>query len=112
MPLNYMLIESLQRFHYYYGDDFKVECPTGSGKHLTILEVADELTRRLIGLFLRGDDGTRPVFGNSAKLQNDPEFQDHLLFYEYFDGDNGRGVGACHQTGWTALVAKLIQPRQ
>ncbi|MGB8332685.1 MAG: glucosidase, partial [Polyangiales bacterium] len=112
MPLNYMIVESLQRFHYYYGDDFKVECPTGSGKHLTILEVANELTRRLTRLFLRDDDGHRPVFGNNPKLQNDPMFRDHLLFYEYFDGDNGRGVGASHQTGWTALVAKLIQPRQ
>ncbi|MGB5694983.1 MAG: glucosidase [Polyangiales bacterium] len=112
MPLNYMIIESLQRFHYYYGDDFKVECPTGSGKHSTVLEVADELTRRLTRLFLRGDDGKRPIFGEASKLQNDPRFRDHLLFYEYFDGDNGRGVGASHQTGWTALVAKLIQPRR
>jgi hypothetical protein len=111
MPLNYMLIESLQRFHYYYGDDFKVECPTGSGKDLTILQVADELTRRLTALFLRGEDGTRPVFGKNAKLQSDPWFRDHLLFYEYFDGDIGRGAGASHQTGWSALVAKLIQPR-
>jgi len=112
MPINYMIIESLQRFHDYYGDDFQVECPVGSGKQMTILDVAEDLTRRLIGLFLRSDDGHRPVFGRSAKLQNDPWFRDHLLFYEYFDGDNGRGVGASHQTGWTALVAELIQPRK
>lgn len=112
MPLNYMIVESLQRFHHYYGDDFKIECPTRSGKCLTILEVADELTRRLTGLFLRGTDGDRPVFGGYSKLQNDPRFRDHLLFYECFDGDVGRGVGASHQTGWTGLVAKLLQPRQ
>jgi hypothetical protein len=112
MPLNYMIVESLQRFHYYYGDDFKVECPTGSGRHLSIREVADDLTRRLIGIFVRGDDGKRPVFGDYDKLQKDPEFRDHLLFFECFDGDGGRGVGASHQTGWTALVAKLIQPRR
>jgi len=112
MPLNYMIIESLQRFHYYYGDDFKVECPTDSGTHLTILGVADELTRRLTRLFLRGDDGRRPVFGPYSKLQDDPRFRDHLLFYECFDGDSGRGVGASHQTGWTGLAAKLIQPRR
>ena len=112
MPLNYMIVESLQRFYYYYGDDFEVECPTGSGQHVTILQVADELTRRLIGLFVRGEDGTRPVFGSYDKLQNDPRFRDHLWFFEYFDGDVGRGAGACHQTGWTALIAKLIQTRQ
>jgi hypothetical protein len=111
MPLNYMVVESLQRFHYYYGDDFKVECPTGSGQHVSLVEVANDLTRRLTRLFLRDDDGRRPVFGNHAKLQSDPWFRDHLLFYEYFNGDNGSGMGASHQTGWTALVAKLLQPR-
>jgi hypothetical protein len=111
MPVNYLLVESLQRFHHYYGDDFKVECPTGSGHYMTILDVAQELSNRLVRLFLRDEHGGRPVFGKSSKLQDDPYFRDHLLFYEYFHGDDGRGVGGSHQTGWTGLVAKLIQPR-
>jgi hypothetical protein len=111
-PVNYLIIESLQKFHHYYGDDFKVECPTGSGRYMTIREVADELSRRLTGLFLRGADGRRPVFGRHEKFQADPHFRDHLLFHEYFDGDTGRGLGASHQTGWTGLVAKLLQPRR
>lgn len=110
MPINYLLIESLQRFHHYYGDDFTVECPTGSGTKITIHAIAEELSRRLIKLFVRDEDGHRPVMGDSAKLQRDPHFRDLVLFYEYFHGDNGRGVGASHQTGWTGLVAKLIQP--
>jgi hypothetical protein len=110
-PVNYLLIESLQKFHHYYGDDFKVECPTGSGVFLTLEEVAGELSRRLSRILLRDDNGRRPVFGNSTKLQNDPHFRDHILFHEYFHGDTGRGIGASHQTGWTALVAKLLQPR-
>jgi hypothetical protein len=110
MPVNFLIIESLQRFHYYYGDDFQVECPTGSGKMCSLLQVADELTRRLTRLFVRNERGERPVFGASAKMQGDPHFRDHLLFYEYFDGDTGRGVGASHQTGWTVLIAKLLQP--
>jgi hypothetical protein len=109
--VNYLLIESLQKFHHYYGDDFKVECPTGSGVYLTLDEVATELSRRLARIFLRDEHGRRAVFGDSAKLQADPHFRDHLLLYEYFHGDTGRGVGATHQTGWTALVAKLLQPR-
>ena len=108
---NYLLIESLQKFHHYYGDEFRIECPTGSGKYLSIAEVAEELGRRLKKLFLRGPDGHRPIFGNSAK-RHDPHFRDHVLFYEYFHGDNGHGLGAEHQTGWTGLVAKLIQPRR
>jgi hypothetical protein len=112
MPLNYLLIESLQKFHHYYGDDFKVECPTGSGKFLTLIEVADELSRRLTRLFLKGDDGRRPVLKSHPKLATDPHFRDYVLFHEYFDGDNGRGLGASHQTGWTGLVAKLLQPRE
>ncbi|MBX7165907.1 MAG: glucosidase [Pirellulales bacterium] len=111
-PINYLLIESLQKFHHYYGDDFQIECPTGSGQHLTIEGVAAELSRRLTRIFRRGDDGTRPVLGQHAKLQHDPHFRDYLLFYEYFDGDNGRGVGAAHQTGWTGLIAKLLHPRR
>jgi hypothetical protein len=108
-PVNYLLIESLQKFHHYYGDDFKVECPTGSGQMMNLWQVSEELSRRLSHIFLRGADGTRPVFGADARLQNDPHFRDHILFYEYFHGDNGSGVGASHQTGWTGLVAKLLQ---
>jgi hypothetical protein len=108
MPVNYLLIQSLRRFYRYYGDGVKVECPTGSGIEMTLSEVANELCRRLGRLFLRDADGHRPVFGASEIQQNDPFFKDHLLFYEYFHGDNGRGVGASHQTGWTALVANLM----
>jgi hypothetical protein len=110
MPVNYLLIESLQKFHHYYGEDFKVECPTGSGRYLTLREVADELTRRLTALFLKGGDGLRPALKTHPKLAEDPRFKDCVLFHEYFDGDTGRGVGASHQTGWTGLVAKLLQP--
>jgi hypothetical protein len=111
LPVNYLLIESLQKFHHYYGDEFRVECPTGSGCFLSLQEVADELTRRLTRLFLRGADGQRPVLKYHPKLATDPHFRDCVLFHEYFDGDTGRGVGASHQTGWTGLVAKLLQPR-
>jgi hypothetical protein len=111
MPVNYLIIESLQKFHHFYGDDFKIECPTGSGRFVTIDEVANELSRRLCRIFLRDQKGKRPVFGYSEKMQNDPHFRDYVLFHEYFHGDNGRGVGASHQTGWTGLVAKLLQPR-
>ncbi len=112
MPVNFLLIESLQRFHHYYGDDFKVECPTGSGNYLTIFEVAEELTARLARIFRKNAEGERPVFGNVSLLQKDPDFKDNIFFNEYFDGDTGRGVGASHQTGWTGLIAKLLQPRQ
>jgi hypothetical protein len=111
-PVNYLLIESLQKFHHYYGDDFKIECPTGSGNFITIEEVAEELVRRLSRIFLRDEAGRRAVFGEHPKLQHDPHFRDHVLFYEYFHGDNGRGVGASHQTGWTGAIAKLLQPRR
>jgi hypothetical protein len=111
-PVNYLIIESLQKFHHYYGDDFKIECPTGSGRYTTIEGVARELQQRLSNLFLRGANGLRPAFGDHPKLQRDPHFRDHLLFYEYFHGDNGRGAGAEHQTGWTGLIAKLLQPRR
>jgi hypothetical protein len=110
-PVNYLLVESLQKFHHYYGDDFKVECPTGSGNFVTINGVADELARRLTRLFLPDGHGKRPVFRQYEKLATDPHFRDYVLFHEYFDGDTGRGVGAAHQTGWTGLVAKLLQPR-
>jgi Glycosyl hydrolase family 63 C-terminal domain len=108
-PVNYLLIESLQKFHHYYGDDFKVECPTGSGHMLTLWEVAAEISKRLNRIFLRDSDGRRPVNGNDARYQDDPNWRDLVLFYEYFNGDNGAGVGASHQTGWTAIVAKLLQ---
>jgi hypothetical protein len=108
-PVNYLLIESLQKFHHYLGDDYKVECPTGSGKMMTLWEVAGELSRRLTRIFLRDADGHRPVHGASEVFQSDPHWRDLVLFYEYFHGDNGSGVGASHQTGWTGLVAKLIQ---
>ena len=108
-PVNYLLIESLQKFHHYYGDDFKIECPTGSGNMMNLWEVSQELSRRLSHIFLRSGDGIRPVYGENTKMQADPHFRDHVLFYEYFHGDNGSGVGASHQTGWTGLVAKLLQ---
>ena len=108
-PVNYLIIESLQKFHYYFGDDFKVECPTGSGQMMTLWQVAGEISRRLTRIFLRGPDGQRPVYGGTKKFQEDPHWRDLILFYEYFHGDNGAGIGASHQTGWTGLVAKLIQ---
>ncbi|HCA58758.1 MAG TPA: glucosidase, partial [Blastocatellia bacterium] len=108
-PVNYLLIESLQRFHHYYGDGLRIECPTGSGRMMNLWEVSQELSRRLSHIFLKDATGKRPVFGNDRKMQEDPNFRDHVLFYEYFHGDNGRGVGASHQTGWTGLVAKLLQ---
>ena len=108
-PVNYLLIESLQKFHYFLGDTFTVEYPTGSGKKLNLAEVAAELSRRLTHTFLRGPDGRRPVYGGTEKFQQDPHWRDLVLFYEYFHGDNGAGIGAGHQTGWTGLVAKLIQ---
>ncbi|MEO8453252.1 MAG: glucosidase, partial [Gemmatimonadota bacterium] len=111
MPVNYLLIESLQRFHYYYDDQLMIECPTGSGRHLTLDQVAAELTRRLTSIFKADSAGRRPVLANHPKLETDPHFRDYVLFHEYFHGDTGRGVGASHQTGWTGLIAKLLMPR-
>jgi hypothetical protein len=111
MPINYMLVEALYGFHRYYGDEFRVEYPVGSGRTLSLREVADELSRRLTSLFLRGPDGRRPALGPSRLVQDDPHFRDLLLFHEYFHGDDGRGLGASHQTGWTALVALLLHGR-
>ncbi|MBI3329022.1 MAG: glucosidase, partial [Nitrospinae bacterium] len=108
-PVNYLLIESLQKFHYFYGDSLKVACPTGSDYLLTLWEVAAEVSRRLTRIFLRGPDGRRPVYGGTETFQRDPHWRDLILFYEYFHGDNGAGIGASHQTGWTGLVAKLLQ---
>jgi hypothetical protein len=110
MPLNYLIIESLYQLHIYYGDDFRVECPVGSGRLLSLAEVADEIINRLCRIFLPGDDGARPVFGADPRFSA-PEFRDHLLFYEYFHGDSGRGLGASHQTGWSGLIAALLQMR-
>jgi hypothetical protein len=108
-PVNFLLIESLQKFHHYYGEDFKVECPTRSGNETDLWQVAAELSRRLIRIFLRAKDGRRPVAGGAEIFNDDPHWKDLVLFYEYFHGDNGAGVGASHQTGWTGLVAKLIE---
>jgi hypothetical protein len=108
-PLNFLIIESLQRFHYYYGDSLRVECPTGSGTMMTLWEVAELLSRRLTSIFLLDVNGHRPVFGGNELFQTDPHWRDLIPFYEYFHGDNGAGLGASHQTGWTALVAKLLQ---
>jgi hypothetical protein len=109
VPINYLIIEALQRFHHYYGDSLRVECPTGSGRMLTLGEVAAELSVRLNRIFLRRPDGSRPAHGTAAVYQRDPHWRDLILFYEYFHGDTGTGLGASHQTGWTALVAKLLQ---
>ena len=108
-PINFLVIEAMQVFHYYYGDSLKVECPTGSGRYMNLWEVATEISHRLMNLFLRDDDGRRAVFGSSARFQTDPHWRDHVLFYEYFHGDTGEGLGASHQTGWTGVVAKLIR---
>jgi mannosylglycerate hydrolase MGH1-like protein len=108
-PLNYLLIEALQRFHHYYGDDFLVECPTGSGIRITLWQISQELSRRLTHIFLRGADGRRPVYGDNQVFQADPHWRDYVCFYEYFHGETAAGLGASHQTGWTALVAKLLQ---
>jgi Glycosyl hydrolase family 63 C-terminal domain len=111
-PMNFLIIESLQKFHYYYGDDFKIECPTGSGSFITIDEVAAELTRRLSGIFLKNSHGERQVNALYPRFQKDENFRDYVPFYEFFDGDNARGAGASHQTGWTGIIAKLLEPRR
>ena len=109
MPLNVIIVRSLLQFYLYYGDSFKIECPTGSGRSMNLFEVAMEITGRLIGIFVADEQGRRAVFGGAEKFQNDPHWRDYVLFYEYFHGDNGAGLGASHQTGWTGLIAKLIQ---
>jgi hypothetical protein len=108
-PINFLVIESLQVFHYYYGDDLKIECPTGSGRFMNLWEVAMEIAHRLMNIFLQDGDGRRAVFGASERFHSDPNWRDHILFYEYFNGDTGAGLGASHQTGWTGIVAKLIR---
>jgi hypothetical protein len=107
--VNLLLIKALISHYRYYGNELKVECPTGSGTMMNLLEVAKELARRLVGIFVQDEDGRRPVYGGSRLFQEDPHWRDLILFYEYFHGDNGAGLGASHQTGWTGLVATLIQ---
>ena len=109
LPVNLLIIRSLLSLYQYYGNDFKIECPTGSGKLMTLFEVSQEISNRLIGIFLRDRNGQRPVYGGTETFQADPHWRDLILFYEYFHGDNGAGIGASHQTGWTGTVAKLIQ---
>jgi hypothetical protein len=108
-PLNYLLIEALDRYYLFYGEDLKIECPTGSGVYMTLSEVARELERRLATIFLPDALGARPVHGGDERYASDPHWKELVLFYEYFHGDTGRGVGASHQTGWTALVVRFIE---
>ncbi len=107
-PVNYLLIESLRTLHRYFGDDYRVECPTGSGECMTLAEVADEIARRLARLFLVGGDGRRPVSGGDDRFDRDPHWSAHIPFHEYFHADTGKGLGASHQTGWTSLIACLL----
>ena len=108
MPVNTLLIRGLLNLYGFYGDEFKVECPTGSGKYMTLFEVAKDIQARLANAFLRDSNGHRPVYGGSKKFQEDPHWRDLVLFYEYFHGDNGAGLGASHQTGWTGVIAFLM----
>jgi hypothetical protein len=109
MPINILLVRALQQFYLYYGDNFKIECPTGSGKMMNLFEVSKEISNRLVSIFTRDENGRRPVYGGTEKFQNDPNWRDLILFYEYYHGDNGAGLGASHQTGWSGVVAKAIQ---
>ena len=109
MPVNALIIRALQNFYLYYGDNFKIECPTGSGNLMNLFEVSKEIANRLTRIFLRDEQGRRPVYGGTEKFQTDPFWRDNIYFFEYFHGDNGAGLGASHQTGWTGLVAKLIE---
>ncbi|MGB6013453.1 MAG: glucosidase, partial [Nodosilinea sp.] len=108
-PVNYLIIESLQKFHYYLGDSYQVECPTGSGRWVNLWQVASDLSQRLMGIFEPDETGRRPLYGGFEKFKSDPHWHDLIQFHEYFHGDNGAGLGASHQTGWTGLIAKLIQ---
>jgi hypothetical protein len=109
MPVNMLIVRALMQAYLYYGDEFKVECPTGSGNKMTLFEVTKEISRRLWTIFTQDEHGRRPVYGGAEKFQTDPHWKDYILFYEYFHGDNGAGLGASHQTGWTGTVARLIQ---
>ena len=108
MPVNYLIVLALQQYHLYYGDSFQVECPTGSGNKMTLNQVAQELSRRLTRIFLRDENGKRPVFGSNRIFNDDENWRDLIPFYEYFHGENGRGCGASHQTGWTGLIAQVL----
>jgi len=108
MPVNGLIIRALLQYHAYYGDSFTIECPTGSGRQMNLYEVAAELSRRLSSIFLRGPDGRRPVYGGTREFQEDPHWRDLLLFYEYYGGDDGAGLGASHQTGWSGAIARLM----
>jgi hypothetical protein len=108
MPVNALIVRALVNLYGFYGDDFKVQCPTGSGRYMTLFEAAQEIVRRLAGTFLRDASGKRPVYGGTTTFQDDPHWRDLILFYEYFHGDNGAGLGASHQTGWTGLIAPLL----
>jgi hypothetical protein len=109
MPVNGLVIRALLQYYIYFGDDFKVECPTGSGRLMTLYQVAEEIARRLANIFLKDKDGKRPVYGGTRKFQEDPHWRDLINFFEYFHGDNGAGLGANHQTGWTGIIARLMQ---
>ncbi len=109
MPVNVLIIRALLQYYLYYGDRFKVECPTGSGCMMNLFEVSKELSARLTGIFLRDSQGRRAVYGGTEKFQSDPHWRDLILFYEYFQGDDGAGLGASHQTGWTGIVSRLLQ---
>lgn len=108
MPVNVLLVRGLLNLYQFYGNDFKVECPTGSGNYLSLFEVAKEIARRLASIFLRDASGRRPVYGGTRKFQEDPHWKDYILFYEYFHGENGAGLGASHQTGWTGIIARSL----
>jgi hypothetical protein len=108
MPVNGLIIRALLQYYTYYGNDFTVECPTGSGRQINLYQVAEEIARRLAGIFLRDEEGRRPVYGGTRTFQEDPHWRDLILFYEYFHGDNGAGLGASHQTGWTGMVARVM----
>jgi len=109
MPVNFLILGSLYRLYAFYGDAFTIECPTGSGQFMSLFEVAQELSHRLTRIFLPDASGRRPVYGATEKFQTDPHWKDYVLFYEYFHGDNGAGIGASHQTGWTGVIARIIQ---
>jgi len=108
MPVNGLIVRALLQYYLYYGDDFTIECPTGSGRMMNLYQVAEDISRRLSNIFLRDKKGRRPVYGDAQKFQEDPQWRDYLLFYEYFHGDNGTGIGASHQTGWTGIIARIM----
>ena len=108
MPVNALIIRALLQYHAYYGDNFRIECPTGSGNMMNLYQVAENISGRLAGIFLKNEKGERPVYGGTRKFQDDPHWKDNILFYEYFHGDNGAGIGASHQTGWTGVIARSM----